>query len=296
MAHIRDVHAQLPAVFHFQQRNGIVDVLGGGGVDGEDGPAAQIGALFHVRGLDALQLAGLGLHLFGEVPVHAGGVQQGLGAVFGGLGTAEAQCHAHPVVLIVLAPAQQLHRCLVAVRCAARGALFHLQTHKGAFVRQKIQPLLLPDNGAHKVFAGLHHCQDLTLPGAGHLGPVEQLHQHPVAGQCAAQRPAGNEDIALLVVFRRGKAKAGAQLDQHALQRALGLGILRQEIGAALLADLALFLQLLHRLLHLFVVAQLVLQFFETPGLFLQLPQDFGSNGHGVSLPLWALRPSRRAM
>ena len=220
------------------------------------------------------------------MPVHSGGVQQSLGAVLGSLGTAEAQRHAHPVVLIILAPAQQLHRRLIAVRRAARGALFHLQAHEGAFIRQKIQPLLLPDHSSHKILAGLHHSQDLTLPGAGHLGFVEQLHQHPVAGQRAAQRPAGDEDIALLVVFRRGKTEAGPQLDQHTLQRALGFGILRQEIGAALLADLALFLQLFHRLLHLFVVAQLVLQFFETSGLFLQLPQDLGSNGHDASLPL----------
>ena len=295
VAHVRNVNAQLVAVAHLGQAHRVVNVLGGGRVDGKDGQGAQVQATLHVLfpHLGALQLDGFRLHGIGEMLGQAMGIQNGLGAALGLVGTAEAHGHAHAVLLVAAAAAQDLHRSLLARLYAAVGALLDEQLHGRAGIRLQIQAVaaLFLAHGAHKGVFLFGDVGDLALIAALHTGVVKLVHQHLVAGHGALQAAAGDEDIAGQVL-PHGKAEGAAQLHNGAGDAVLRLRgghrrVAGQVVGAHFLHQLALAHQVVQLPHHLALHAHTLLNIPQAAGALLHFSQNLASDGHNLLVLLF---------
>ena len=222
VAHIRNVHAQFIAAFlQLLQADGVVDVLGLGGVDGKNGDGAQVHAVGGFRRVDGCAVIGMGLgqHLGREFLPHIAAVEDGPGALRRILGGAELFHHGGTVLAVALAPVGDLDAHLVAQMHALAALFGQQELHVPAAVGLHGQPSVVrqADRAGEMVVGGgdLHH---FPFRGALHPRAVKQFDQDLVLRHGAVQRPARDEDIALAVV-PAGEAEAGGQLDQRAGQR-----------------------------------------------------------------------------
>ena len=219
MADIGNMHAQLiPAAVEFQQADGVVNVLGLGRVDGEDGQPPQIHAVGDLLLGDGsiFKFLCLGKDFLGELLPHFPAIENGLGAFGCNLGGAEPLPDGNPVLRMAVAAQCQEGACLVAGADPHVLALFDKQLHAVAAVRLQCQAAVIgADNGTGQGVVGLGHLNDLALGAAFHTGMIEQADVDLVLGHGAVQRPSRNEDIPFPVVAA-GKAEPGRQLDQRA--------------------------------------------------------------------------------
>jgi len=272
---VRNVDAQLKAALRSAgQADGIVDVLGLGAVDGEDGQSAQVHAALAVlfRNGHALKLLGFLADFVREAGVDIAGVEQRLGAALGFIRAAEPHGHADAVVFLAAAAHQDLDRHLVAVPGTAFAVPHQLHGDGRAVVRHELQTALDPAGRAHQVVLLGKHREDGTLVAALHTGMLELLDEDLVAGHRAAGEAAGDEDIAGLI-FQHDKGKVLAQFDYFAQQGLLGAAGAHGEEHARTLADHGLMHQSIQRFHHLAVcpavAAEAGLQVLDGAGLVL---------------------------
>ena len=261
--------AQLKAALRSAgQADGIVDVLGLGAVDGEDGQSAQIHAALGVlfRDLGILQLLGFIADFIREAAADILRIEQGLGAALGFIRAAEPHGHANAVVFLAAAAHQDLDRHLVAVFRAAFAVPHQLHGDGRAVVRHELQTALDPAGRAHQVIFLGEDGKDLALIAALHTGMLELLDEDLVAGHRAAGEAAGDEDIAGLI-FQHDKGKVLAQFDHFAQQGLLGAAGAHGEEHARTLADHGLMHQSIQRFHHL--AAEAGLQVLDGAGLVL---------------------------
>ena len=276
-----DVDAQLKAAVRGAgQADGIVDVLGLGTVDGEDGQGAQVHAALAVLlgDLCALELLGLIPHFIREAGADVLCVKQSLGAALGLVGAAEAHGNAHAVVFLTVAAVQDLDGYLVAVLCAALAVAGQRHGDGRAVVRHEAQTALDPAHSADQVVFLGQDGEDSALVAALHTGMLEFLHQHVVAGHCALGEAAGDEDVAG-AVLQHDEGKVLAQLDHLAQQSLVGTAGADGKEHALTLADDSLSHQFVQSFHHLAVcaalAAELLLQLFDGAGLVLDGMFDF---------------------
>ena len=279
------MHPQLKAVRGLVQADGVVDVLGLGAVDGEDGQGAQVHPALGVGVGDSgpFQFFGFLPHRLGEADVDVPGIQQGLGAALGLLAGAEPHDHRHPVVLLAHPAGADLHGDLIAVLGAALAVPQDLHRDGGTVVRHEHQLAADAAGGAHQIVLLFQHGQDLALVAALHAGMGQLFHQDAVAGHGALHQPAGDEDIAR-TVLQHGKPKVFAQLDQGAGQGLVLAARPHREKDALGLADHSLPDQLVQRFHHFAVggavPAEFGLQVPDGAGLHLDGPLDLISHWH----------------
>ena len=256
------------------QADSVVDVLGLGAVDGEDGQGAQVHpALAVLLGdLCPLELLGLLPDLIREAGADVLGVEQGLGAALGLVGAAEAHGDAHPVILLPVAAVQDLDGHLVAVLCAALAVPGQRHGDGRAVVGHEAQTALDPAHRAHQIVLLGQDGEDCALVAALHAGMLELLHQHLIAGHGALGEAAGDEDVAG-AVLQHDEGKVLAQLDHLAQQSLVGTAGADGEEYTLTLADDGLPHQLVQSLHHLAVcaalAAELLLQLLDGAGLVL---------------------------
>ena len=272
---IGDVNAQLiAATGEPGQADSIVDILGLGAVDGEDGQSAQIHAALAVllRHGHVLELLGLVPHLLGEAGVDVLGIEQGLGAALGLLAAAKAHGNAHAVILLPGPALQDLHSHLVAVLRAALAVALDSHGDGRAVIGHELQAALDATDRAHHVVLLLEHGKDLALIAALHPGVGKLFHQNGVAGHGTAGEAARDEDIAGFIL-QHHKGKVLAQLDHLAGQGLFGTAGAGSEEHAGLLADHSVVHQLVQSLHHLAVrgtvAAELCLEVLDHAGLVL---------------------------
>ena len=195
--HIGDVYAHLHvAVFHCPEGQGIVKVLGIGGVDSERRDRAEVFPSLIVflggRG-DAL---GLLLGFGGEIEREVVLGQDGLHLHVVVAGLAQPFHHAAHGVVHPLGPVGHLHQHLLAVlrpRQIVQGD--EDVDHHGAAVADHEGKAALHLNRAHKACAGtLQHFDNLPL-GLVHFALREHQHFDRVAMQCVAGIVRGNQHI-----------------------------------------------------------------------------------------------------
>ena len=278
---IGDVNAQLIATTGEPgQADGIVDILGLGAVDGEDGQCAQVHAALAVllRHGHVLELLGLVPHLLGEAGVDVLGIEQGLGAALGFLAAAKAHGNAHAVILLPGPALQDLHSHLVAVLRAALAVALDGHGDGRAVIGHELQAALDTADSAHHVVLLLEHGKDLALIAALHPGVGKLLHQNGIAGHGTAGEAARDEDIAGFIL-QHHKGKVLAQLDHLAGQGLFGTAGAGSEEHAGLLADHSVVHQLVQSLHHLAVrrtvAAELCLEVLDHAGLVLDGMFDF---------------------
>ena len=219
MADVRDVDTQLiPAVIELHQADGIVNVLGFGGVDGENGDTAQVHAMLDLRLGDAGAANNLGFlqHFLRELLAHLTAVENGLGALPRHLGGAEALHDGHPVVC--MAAAAQREQCTGLVPGTDTHVLPLADDEVDAVASIRLQSqasVVGTDNGACNGIVRLSHLDDLALGAALHPGMVKQADLDLVFGHGAVQGAARNEDVPFPVV-PGSKTKPGSKLDQRA--------------------------------------------------------------------------------
>ena len=105
VADVGNVNAQLVAVVQLLQADGVVDVLRLGGVNREDGNAAQVQALRDLGGVNRGVVVGAGLlqHLWRELLADAAAIQDGLGALGRIVGGTEFLDNGGAVVAVAVA-------------------------------------------------------------------------------------------------------------------------------------------------------------------------------------------------
>ena len=219
VADVGDVDAQLvAAAVELEQADGVVDVLGLGRVDGEDGQPPQVHAVGDLLLSDAGAGEGAGFlqHLLREVLAHLAAVKDGLGALGRNVRGAEPLADGHPVLRMAAAAQGQFRAGLVAGAHALVLAFLNQQLDAVAAVRLQGQAAVLgADDGAGDGIVGLGDLGHLALGAALHAGVVKQADVDLVLGHGAVQRAAGDKDVALAVVTA-GKSETGRQLDQRA--------------------------------------------------------------------------------
>ena len=228
MADVGNVNAQLVAVVQLLQADGVVDVLRLGGVNREDGNAAQVQALRDLGGVNRGVVVGAGLlqHLRRELLADAAAIQDGLGALGRIVGGAEFLDNGGAVVAVAVAAVGDEEADLVAQVHALAPLLGQQELHVAAAVRLHGHAAILGQaDRARKAVVRDRDLDDLALGGALHARVVEQLDVDLIVGHCAVQRAARDEDVALAVVAA-GKAEARGQLDERAGNRVGGCSIL----------------------------------------------------------------------
>ena len=228
VADVGDVNAQLIAVVQLLQADGVVDVLCLGGVNREDGNAAQVQALRGLGGVNRSVVVGAGLlqHLRRELLADAAAIQDGLGALGRIVGGTEFLDNGGAVVAVAVAAVGDEEADLVAQMHALAPLLGQQELHVAAAVRLHGHAAILGQaDRARKAVVRDRDLDDLALGGALHARVVEQLDVDLIVGHCAVQRAARDEDVALAVVAA-GKAEARGQLDERAGNRVGGCSIL----------------------------------------------------------------------
>ena len=228
MADVGNVNAQLVAVVQLLQADGVVDVLRLGGVDREDGNAAQVQALRSLGGVNRGVVVGAGLlqHLRRELLADAAAIQDGLGALGRIVGGTEFLDNGGAVVAVAVTAVGDEEADLVAQVHALAPLLGQQELHVAAAVRLHGHAAILGQTDrARKAVVRDRDLDDLALGGTLHARVVEQLDVDLIVGHCAVQRAARDEDVALAVVAA-GKAEARGQLDERAGNRVGGCSIL----------------------------------------------------------------------
>ena len=281
IGNIRNVDAQLKAaVRSLGQADGIVDVLGLGAVDGEDGQGTQVHAALTV-GLGnrhVLKLFGFFPHLIRETAADVLGVEQSLGAALGLVRAAKPHGNTHAVVFLTVAAHEDLHSDLVAVLGTALAIPHELHGNGRAVVRDEFQTAIHPAGRAHQVIFLGEDGKDLALITALHTGVGKLLHQHFIARHGTAGKAARNKDITGAIV-QHNKGKVLPQLDHLAQQGFLRAARADGEEHALLLADDRLMHQLVQCFHHLAVrtavSAKLRFQILDGAGLVLDRMFNF---------------------
>ena len=228
VADVGNVNAQLVAVVQLLQADGVVDVLRLGGVNREDGNAAQVQALRGLGGVNRGVVVGAGLlqHLRRELLADAAAIQDGLGALGRIVGGTEFLDNGGAVVAVAVAAVGDEEADLVAQVHALAPLLGQQELHVAAAVRLHGHAAILGQaDRARKAVVRDRDLDDLSLGGTLHARVVEQLDVDLIVGHCAVQRTARDEDVALAVVAA-GKAEARGQLDERAGNRVGGCSIL----------------------------------------------------------------------
>ena len=217
MAHVGNVNAQLVAALaQLQQADGIVNILGFGGIDGEDGQAAQIHAVGNLLlgHAGVLQRLCLGKNLLRELLADFPAVEDGLGTLGCHVGGAEALLDGDPMLRMTVAAQRQIGAGLITRANSQILAIFDQQLYAVAAVRLQGKPAIIrADNGAGQGIVGLGDLDHLALGAALHTGMIEQPDVDLVLGHCTVQGTPRDEDIPLAVI-PAGKAEPGRQLDQ----------------------------------------------------------------------------------
>ena len=158
MAHVGNVDAQLVAALaQLQQADGIVDVLGLGGIDGEDGQPPQIHAVgdLLLGHAGVLQRLCLGQDLLREVLADFPAIEDGLGALGCHVGGAKPLLDGNPMLRMAVAAQRQIGTGLVTRAYPQILAVFDQQLYPVAAVRlQGKAAVIRADNGAGKGVVG----------------------------------------------------------------------------------------------------------------------------------------------
>ena len=291
VGNIRDVDTQLKAAFRgLGQADGIVNVLGLGTVNGEDGQCTQIHAALGVlfRDLGILQLLGFIADFIREAAADILRIEQGLGAALGFIRIAEPHGNAHTVIFLTVAALQDLHGHLVAVLCAALAVTHQLHGDGRAVVRHEFQAALDTAGSAHQRIFLFQNGKDLAFIAALHTGMLKLFHKHHVTGHCTAGKAARDKDIAG-AVLQHYKGKIFAQFDHLAQQSLVCTARTHRKEHALTLADDCLVHQLVHSLHHLAVrtavPAELCLEVFNCARLILDRVLNFIAHCHNNLSP-----------
>ena len=275
IGNVRNVDAQLKAALRGAgQADGIVDVLGLGAVDGEDGQGTQVHAALAVllRNRHIFELLCFFADLVREAGMDIAGVEQRLGAALGLVTAAEPHGHADAVVFLPVAAHQDLDGYLVAVLGTAFAVPHELHGDGRAVVRHELQAALDPADRTHEVVLLGEDGEDRALVAALHTGMLKLLDKDLVAGHCAAGEAAGDEDIAGLIL-QHDEGKVLAQLDHLTQQRLFGTAGAHGKEHARTLADDGIVHQRIQCLHHLAVgpavAAEAGLQVLDSAGLIL---------------------------